>query len=484
MITLIPKVHDRFTLEFKTLYKARRKVKKNNFMLNFWIFVPNSLDINNKTYSRVDFYKDLRTNIRLITPVFLLREIVNGKAMPLKNLKNGMNEFAINPTRTNSAEYEYQIKMFAAIYKSALRDQISYIFDKTNSVTEQNTQIEQLLFHAKQILEAYRNLAHIIKTPTITKEQFSYFVYGDEFITNITLKEFYKIGNNPDKSIEENTVSKVIDFLKKEETYKLNQNHSEEPKKNTQYQRDGIFRMSMLKKYIDSDLFLNANKKKDAAVIADFYQSIAAGISMVVATVIAFFAQQIYGNFTLPLFIALVIGYMLKDRIKEHMRYYYASKHNGKYFDNKTTISIKEKIIGWTKESFDFITESKVPADVMLFRNRHALLEAENRFANEKIILFRKTVFLERQKIDENTTYDIDGVAEITRLNLSSFMRKMDNPEFPIYKLNEEKGIEKNTAIRNYYLNIVVQLNFDNKDIFQRYLIKFNRDEVVEIKLM
>ena len=37
---------------------------------------------------------------------------------------------------------------------------------------------------------------------------------------------------------------------------------------------------------------------------------------MIFATGIAFAFQQKYGNFTIPLFVALVISYMLKDRIK------------------------------------------------------------------------------------------------------------------------------------------------------------------------
>lgn len=44
----------------------------------------------------------------------------------------------------------------------------------------------------------------------------------------------------------------------------------------------------------------------------------------------------------MPLFIALAVSYMLKDRIKELMRSYFAHKRLNRYFDNKTKIGIKD----------------------------------------------------------------------------------------------------------------------------------------------
>ncbi|MFA7494042.1 MAG: hypothetical protein WCZ43_11085 [Proteiniphilum sp.] len=44
----------------------------------------------------------------------------------------------------------------------------------------------------------------------------------------------------------------------------------------------------------------------------------------------------------MPLFIALAVSYMLKGRIKELMRSYFAHKRLNRYFDNKTKIGIKD----------------------------------------------------------------------------------------------------------------------------------------------
>ena len=109
------------------------------------------------------------------------------------------------------------------------------------------------------------------------------------------------------------------------------------------------------------------------------YYSIAAGLSMIFATVVAFSFQKKYGNFTMPLFVALVVSYMLKDRIKELMRFYFAHRLGKNYFDRKTTISMNERVVGWIKDGVDFISERKVPEEIIERRARPDLLEADNR---------------------------------------------------------------------------------------------------------
>lgn len=487
MIAVNTKIHDRFSLEFKVAYKARRKKKVNDFMLNTWIFIPNSLDINSGTYSRDDFYKDIRTNIRLITPVFLVREIASGDAIPLKNLESAMRHLATNPTRTNVAEYEYQIKMFSAIFKSAIRDQLEYIY-KAAQVEDKEMLVKDFLTELVDILQKYRNLANIIKTPTVSTTVYNYYLFGDEFMTNLTEKELFTLINKFNHLNENDLHDKILPFilvlLENEQKHKVECNYLQVEPESTDRNKDLVFRLGALKKYVESDLFINAKKKRDGRVAEQVYYSIAAGLSMIFATTIAFSIQLKYGNFTMPLFVALVVSYMLKDRIKELMRYYFAQKISAKYYDNKTTINVKEKEIGFSKEAYDFIEEVNVPKDVIRVRNRIPLIEAENRYANEKIILFRKTVQVDRNLLDKSTNYNIDGVVEIVRLNLLSFMRKTDNPEVPLYVLDENNKAHKIMAVKNYYLNIIVQFKHDEDEQFKRYRVGFNRDGINSITEM
>ena len=177
------KLHDKFSVELKLGFIARKKALKNNFTINAWIFIPESLDINRFTYSKENFYNDLKSNIRLITPIFLLRDIAERKCPVFANLESSFQLLASQPTRTNKAEYEYQLKMFLSILKSSLREEINHI----SNIKEDD--IDYLLHHhldnLVSVMGQYRALYFIINVPTVSTELVEYFNYGDEFMSNL-----------------------------------------------------------------------------------------------------------------------------------------------------------------------------------------------------------------------------------------------------------------------------------------------------------
>ncbi len=113
-----------------------------------------------------------------------MRDIARGEMIPLKHLEASFHRIASYPSRSANADYEYQIKMFAAIFKSALRDQLKYIFT-TAQTEDRGFLFDSLLEDVRETLSKYRALSKIIKTPTVTTESYNYFEFGDEFMSNI-----------------------------------------------------------------------------------------------------------------------------------------------------------------------------------------------------------------------------------------------------------------------------------------------------------
>lgn len=477
MIEITAKIHDKFSIEFKVGFLVQRKLKENTFAINTWIFIPNSLDINPLTYSKSQFYRDVKSNIRLITPIFLLSEITSGTAIPLHNLEKVFRDVASHPTRATIREYEYQIKMFTVIFKSAIRDQVLHLLNNTIE-DDMEYLINSYLECMYSITSNYRNLRHIINVPTISAQVLDYYFFGDEFISDSveqnTCRIIYYL-EHKDGSKYKNAIAKLAAFWRAELVYKQERGYETVDAQSPTRNRDFVFRRGVLKKYIESDLFLQARKKKDGVLVEQIYYSLAAGLSMIFATTVAFSVQMKYGNFTMPLFVALVVSYMLKDRLKELMRYYFAHQLGTRYFDNKTTIYIKDTPIGWSKEAMDFITESKAPQEVMGIRSRTSLVEAENRTVDEKILLYRKLVYVDREEIDKNSDYPIAGINDIMRLHLTRFMQKMDNPGEALYLLDEDNAVSVIQGEKVYYLNIVMQLQFDNQTHYKRFRVIFTQ---------
>ena len=117
MIDIQTKIHDKFSIEFKVGFSGREDVKDEHFDVNTWIFVPNGLDINKNTYSKDRFYTDMKSNVRLITPSFALKDIVGEEAVPYRNLKQAVTDVVADPSPAHRSEFEFQLKLFGSIFK-------------------------------------------------------------------------------------------------------------------------------------------------------------------------------------------------------------------------------------------------------------------------------------------------------------------------------------------------------------------------------
>lgn len=484
MIEELVKIHDQFTIEIKTGFIANDPKGKNSFNLKAWIFVPSSLDINRHTYSKEVFYRDLKVNTRLITPVYTLEEIANSVQSPLVHLENAINSLSEKKSRSQD-RYEYQIKMFNSILKSALRESINDIAELHHSV-DITTKVEEFVALCRRISHKYRKLEAKIQKNKINELISELYLFGDEFLSFFIVMHCFKlIKELEDKDLDLGSARKLlIDLIKNENRYKSEKGFLIVEKESLDNNRHLIFRRGVLKKYIESELFLLTQKKEDAFILKQFIYSFAAGISMVFATIVAFSFQQKYGNFTMPFFTALVVGYMLKDRIKELGRYYFAHKFSDKYYDLKTELAINDEPIGWCKDGVDFISQDKIPQEVAKKRARSSLLELNNKYNKEEVILYRSMIKTDNDLINRSKHYKIQGLNRIIRLNLKSFLHKMDNPEVPLYYIDSENNdnIEFVNGEKVYFLNIILELDDNGKKDYHRYLVELNREGVLSVK--
>ncbi len=483
MISINHKIHDSFTVEFKFGFNCYKQ-DINIFNVNTWIFTPYSLDINSQTYHKSHFYRDLRSNIRLITPIHSLSKLKDNSCEPVTLLNYALKLAIENPSIKNLDHFEYNLKMFCAIYKSSLRNDTLKIKFSPNENKE--ILIEKLIIDCKNILFVFRSLYNKMDTiPTleIKEKLINYIQFGDEFISNVTQKQLFRITNNLNiNRILPHLYFRIVDLIQEEIKYRETRGFEVATEDNIKENRDLVFKSGSLKKYVESELFLNVSKKRDAVFMEQLYFSIAAGISMLFATTIAFTFQTKFGNLTIPLFIALIFSYMLKDRIKDLSRFYFAHRLKSKYFDNRTDISINKIKIGWMKEAFDFINSDKVPKRITKIRDRTPILEANNRYAQETTILYRKQYQIDRAIMDLNSEYRVSGINEILRFNLWSYMKKMDDPYVPLYILDKENRYKEIKGAKIYYLNFIMQLKHNNTTNYKRFRVIFNRNGIKEIE--
>lgn len=491
MIEIETSIHDAYSVEVKVGFKSEKIGQQAEFETNTWFFIPNSLDINASTYQKEQFYSDVKSKVRFITPVYLLKEIVDNGAVPLNNLRSAFNDVLADKEANTELimEYEFQLKMFMAIFRSAIRDHIVEI-KKCVLAEDLEEQCIEFATAVENVSIQFRALRELLVDLEEGSDVKNYYDFADEYLSYAIIHQVFNFIELLDSSkyVMTSLVNQhLIGLIIREKEYMKQQDYLDIIKGDKENNQKVVYRHAMLDKYIESDLVLTSNKRRDedGVIAQQIYYSIAAGLSMVFATIVAFSFQQKYGNFTMPLFVALVISYILKDRIKDLMRYYFIGKLGGKYFDNKTSISIKDQKIGWIRESVDFMAENKVPEEALNLRDRSALLEVENKIHNEKILLYRKKVHLDNKKVIQESTYAFDGINDIVRFNITRLTHRMNNPYVSVPTLDQDDStgkLVKVLADKIYYLNFIMQIKFGDKVDYKRFRVVCKRTGIEAIE--
>ena len=484
MITIQAKKHDNFSVEFKFGFEGNQEGGRGEFMVNSWIFVPNSLDINPQTYGKDQFYRDIKSNVRLITPVYLLRELSDADSLPFASLREAFERLASSPTPANEEVYESQIKMFAAIFKSALRNH-SVHTSRTENPADVAYLTDDFVAEVKAIVKIYRSMYQLINVPTVEDRLRNYYLFGDEMMSHIIDVQSVRILKQIDhlsSPLLMDARERLVELVRSEKEYKRLQRYEIVEENDAVGNRALVFRYGLLKKYIESELYIRLNKKRDGFAVEQVYYSLAAGLAMIFATSVAWFAQLRWGNITGPLFIVLVVSYMLKDRIKDLMRYYFAHRLGNKYFDNKAEVRILDHKVGLIKEGVDFISENKTPSEIMDIRGRSSLVEAENRIFEEKILLYRKRIVIDNEQLGLASAYPVKGINEILRFHMHRFVQKMDNPEVPVDTVDGEGRVATVKVQKIYYINVVMQLVEGTATSLHRFRIVMTRKGILDVQ--
>ncbi len=477
MFNITTKIHDKFSIEFKMGFSGSQQDRESNFMVNSWFFIPYSLNINAETYGKEQFYRDVRSNIRLITPSFPLADLANEHEMPLRNLRAVTDRLLATPNTFSMQEFDLQVKLYVAIFKSSLRDETLRIMNLAVDDTDiVKAAISDLVRILRAITQAYRSTGN----RTVGKNTFAetIFRHGDEYISHLISIQSIKIHKNllPDLYEEEREL--IQRLVHDELTYKERCHYSHTGHSDTPATRELIYRHSLLKKYISSVLYLKTDTTEDGAAMQELSLSLAAGLAMFISLLIALPFQKYLGNYPFLIFIILVVAYMFKDRIKEFARKKFVHRMKAKYFDHKCTIQFKDKNIGYIREGMDFINDSHIPPEVLRLRNRSAL-EEDNRLFLEKTILYRKHVQLETKTLSEQDDYQFSGINDIMRFHIQRYTLKMDDPVILLESLDENGKYSQFNSLRIYPIHIIMQFVSEGKCEYRGFLIQATRNGIV-----
>jgi hypothetical protein len=485
-------VHDRYQLELKLGYPLRPD-RATRYRIDTYIFAPHSLGVNSGSYPPEEFYRDIQHYVRMKTPLFRLQEVLDSPRSPLVQvealLKMRGNGF---PSREEELLHD-QLRVLRAVIKSAMQEHLSPIGRPPGQITHETEAFFEAIVTSAidaidQFEQRFRALEPSLAAPDAEPSLRRTFMLTDEAISVLVEDLLLRVHQLTSCWLSPPTLylwqKRLAARIRAEIDYRKAVGYPSvlTPKTRESYLR----RISALKKFTSSVLWLSTQIKREGAMLQHVLYAFAAGVSMVFATLVAFYAQATYGELTMPVFIALVVGYMFKDRIKESGKAISSQLLNRRLYDYRTIIETQDgrRRLGYVREKVAYVSHDKMPNLVKAAREAGAQDDLASVSGFESVLLYAKDVVLQKDAFAylSRSGLDISAINDIMRFDVRPFLRKMDEPYEERLMLKGET-VQKVRCHRTYHLNLVsVFTGEDGRTTCERTLVILDRKGIQRIE--
>ncbi|MEX2305337.1 MAG: hypothetical protein WD595_04020, partial [Waddliaceae bacterium] len=445
----------------------------NSYSQEFYIFIPNSLYINEEVYTSKQFYEDQTNFIRYKTPEQNLKQIVDPefKASPLSRLKTYLKQ---PHSKKNLKLIEDEVKLLGNIVRSAIRRRVKKIIDGKSDIIDFCNSIEKFQKEYIELKEHFHQEWGKKTSPP--------FIYTQEFMSKSI--QYYLTGllkrkehtlSTEEREVLTDTIIKEIEWQKKS------------VRRNSHEKETVLYRLGLLNKYVLDALLLQTSKESLYNRFRNVIGSVSAGIAMLFFFVLFVWGGQVLIINSTPFILLTVILYILKDRLKEGLRELSYRNFHKWFSDFQTDILTPEgtKKIGHMTESFSFVNLKKLPHDITYMRNRefHEVLDRVKR--PEKVIYYKKKIQIQLRKRKEERRY---GLNIISRFNISSFTKYASNSRHNLFTIDEStREVKKIKLPKVYHLNVILKnTTTDEKGRaqieYKKFRIVLNKEGIVRVE--
>lgn len=469
-------LRDKWQIELKSEFIPYPGLSKNTYFQEFFLFIPNSLQIHEETYPKAHFYRDRTNLIRYKTPEFSLKELYNpqNKKSPLYRL------ILLLEDRQENKKYkeaEDELKLLGNILRSSVRERVKELVMQIHSNVILGSKASDLCEEIKEFRKTFLSIVKRFQNEWKNDRLNSYLFYVDEFMS--TTINYYLTGllsqiRDWEPNISEKATDPLCQILEAERNHRKSVLHepsiTDEDSESNEYI---LYRNSLLNKFILDALLLHTTGHTFKNRYGHLIGSISAGIAMLFFFVLFVYQGQVLIINSLPFILLTVFLYILKDRIKESVRRGSFKRLSRWFYDYSTEIYSPDTThyLGKLNETMTFLEESNLSEKIIDIRNRefHDVLETIKR--PEKVIYYKKVLTLHNNKNDNDVRRRALNL--IFRYNIQEFLRKADNPTHDYLKVDPESfKFIRATLPKVYHINIIVRNTFLDKE----------KKQIVELK--
>lgn len=393
-------VHDQRQLEIELDYHPSGTGPRTEYQIDTTLFIPRSLNVDEITWPRDMFYRDLHNYVRLKTPSMPMADILSKPESPLRQLEEnpcfGLPQHRVkvddaqHPDKfydTQIAEMIYDAKMLGCIFRGALRGASRSL---KRAVRSQHAElatkiVEETMVAVEAISQRYRALIDVQGAPA-TRPLPNLHGFGEagestdsayaaaesaqlpmppprhanptveaptrthtRVATSLRLVDEY-MSLNIEEYLRRMVVHLAV-LAKQSEHDDLRRRLMDVVVADEAYRRshnlssiiepgsdneEYTHRLSLLKKFCQNILFLRVQRSQARKAWEEVFLAVAAGAAMAVALSITLAAHSQFQQVSFNFFIIAIVSYILRDRMKDGLRNF-LYRRAGKYLYERNT---------------------------------------------------------------------------------------------------------------------------------------------------
>ncbi|MEL7368128.1 MAG: hypothetical protein AAFN74_04385 [Myxococcota bacterium] len=492
-------------VEVKLDYKIDTKRSKTHYRIESYFFVPRSIGLDKYTYSTDEFFTDMNAFIRFKEPSLpseVLADLDN-KSSPLSHACKLIDQAAGDLDSISHPKLSYELRMFGCIVRTNLRDVAIDVQGKMNRLDESTTEsvladdvrhgITRLLSDIETQLNALRSVRDKFFQPKRPPWLSELFEYVDEYIglgaEDCLTSVLMRIDAAPAgvQSSLHDLRDQVVARIVAEQRHRQSAGYNRVVIDPEGANRSFVHRMSALKKFMTSVLFLDIRKEEEGRRLTHLTAGMAAAVAMTFSTLTAIWARVAYGIDSFPFLVAIIIGYVFKDRIKDWLRTYFGHMVAQRLYDYSVHIyePNTKTVLGRCRESFEFVPTSKVPPKILHYRHHDSESVLEPETKSEVVMRYVKDVTLHGKRIAQFGGR-LKNISDIHRFNISRFLTRMNEPEEAVASYSPEAdrvvGVQ---CPKTYHVNLVVIRTGDtNPMMADRYRLILDKNGVKSLQFV
>ena len=452
-------------------------------------FFPQSFYVTPETYDKAAFFSDRKVYVRLDTPVFTFKSFLDDKneVSPLFRLRR-FSADGRNGPKPATGEFVHDAKLFAIVFRSLLRRVTQKIVslaamgntaacEKVAKRTLKRGEIALNTLHA--VIEA------VLSSPELAGVHQSAKMV-DEHASLLFERYLLQLLHGPSSpDFVSGLRARIVAMVANEMRYRQHSGYE-----STTFMRcagteseNYVYREKALRRYAAEVLFPRVVSTDQTKQTEHLLYAPAAGVAMAFATAIAFFGQSVFGNISVSLFLLLVAGYMLKDRIKDIFRELFVRSIGRRFFDRRKNIyaSHDGTMIAQLRERVAFVREENADAEMVRVRDK-APFDAEiARLVAESQLLYTKALKIDTKHVQRLQDRAV-GMVDITIVNIAAWLRHLSvqTGQVPVFAEGGDMTIEE--VERVYHLNLIVRLTSRQRHLVRRYRLVVGRYGISRIE--